>query len=91
MPEVITTTDKPILQEALASTKLQQWLQKMQKEFENLQCNGTWKLDTPPPGVRPLPSEIILKLKRDSSRRPVRLKERVFPRGKFQFYSVYYL
>ena len=62
----------------------------IQEEFETLNKNGTWKEETSPPGIRPLPSGIILKLKRDSKGKPARFKGRVVALGNFQLNSVDY-
>lgn len=72
--EAITTSEEPNLQEGLPSPEQKQWLKSIQNEFEHLHRNRTWKRNTPTLGIRPLPSVVILMLKRDSSGRLARFK-----------------
>lgn len=84
LPDAITTNDDPSLKVALSSPERSDWLAAINKEFSTLTSNGTWKAAKPPPGNRPLPSGVILRLKRDSTGRPARFKARLVARGNFQ-------
>lgn len=43
--------------------------------------NRTWEPGSLPPNTRPLPSVVILRVRRDASGRPVRFKESLVARG----------
>lgn len=92
LPKTITTDDEPKLRVALNSAERSYWLKAIEEEFDTLTKNGTWVVRSrPPPDMRPLPSGVILKLKRDSLGRPARFKGRLVARGNFQSKDVDYL
>lgn len=66
MPDEITTSDEPSVNEALKSPERSEWLSAIKQEFATLTANGTWKPGTPPSGIRPLPSGGVLRLKRET-------------------------
>ena len=83
----VTTSDTPTLSEALNSTPTERemWLQAIQDEHDSLVENGTWT--TPaflPKGKKPLPSFIILQVKRDSEGKVERFKARIVAGGHMQ-------
>lgn len=60
----------------LDSPEKELWEADIQEEFQMLNEIGTCAIDRSPPVFRPLPSEVILKLKRDSEGRPESFKAR---------------
>lgn len=68
----------------LRSPKRALWMHSVEEELCILSAKRTKKYCKPPLDVRPLPFRVILRLKRDSSRRNVRFKERSVARGNFR-------
>lgn len=83
LPESITTSKDPTMGVSMRSTEQSQWITYIEESFATLNRNGTWSRVTPQPHARSLSSGDILRLKRDSSGRPTRLKERLVAIGNF--------
>lgn len=85
MPTEITTDDEPKLSVALQSPERHIWLDAIEEEFQTLIAAGTWvSPDTPPPPGKVIPSNVVLKLKRDENGLPARFKGRVVALGNMQ-------
>lgn len=83
--DTIRESDEPKLRVALQSDERPEWEQGIREEFQTLQDNDTFEVvDKVPPGVQVLPSNIILKIKRDSDGNAARYKARVVVLGNLQ-------
>ena len=69
------------MEEALASNESDQWQQAMDEEMNSLLANGTWTLERPPAGLRPIPVKWVYKIKRDSAGDIERYKARLVAKG----------
>jgi hypothetical protein len=68
-------------EEALASEYSTYWKQAMDDEYNSLMENNTWNLETPPPGVKPIPVKWVYKVKKDASGQFERFKARLVVKG----------
>ena len=66
---------------ALASPQSKQWKNAMDSEYESLIANGTWTLVSNPPGVQPIPTKWVYKVKRDGEGNLDRYKARWVAKG----------
>ena len=83
--DMMNSSDELKVSTAFNSHDKHKWIVAIHEEFETLQHNKTWTNGgIPPQGARILPSEIILKIKRDPMGKPARFKARLVARGKFQ-------
>ena len=71
-------------QEAVRSPDADKWRFAMEEEMASLRANGTWVLETLPPGVKPIPSKWVFKVKRDSEGNIERYKARLVVKGFMQ-------
>lgn len=83
LPDAISTGDERTLLKSLALPERKEWNGAVREEFTTLTKNGTWKEGISPSNARPLPSGIILKLKRDAKGRLARFKA-LLARGNFR-------
>lgn len=90
LPDAITTPDEQLLKEAMASPERSLWVSAIEEEFKSLGEYAIWRSSKPLPGVRPLPTGVILRPKRDAAGRPARFKARLVARGNLQEDAVDY-
>lgn len=76
-----TITEPATLDEALASPQADLWRQALDEEMASLMANKTWTLETPPPGITPIPVKWVFKIKRDSNGNIERYKARLVAKG----------
>jgi hypothetical protein len=69
------------LEEALASDQAELWQQAADDEIASLLANGTWELESVPPGVKPIPVKWVFKIKRDANGNVERYKARLVAKG----------
>ena len=74
-------TEPATLEEALASEQAELWRQAADDEMASLLANNTWELDSVPPGVKPIPTKWVFKIKRDSAGNVERYKARLVAKG----------
>jgi len=91
----ITTSDTPSIKDALekaTETEKQLWLESINTEFRELEKSKTWKRinRSDYKGKRPLPTHIVLRIKRDAYGNPIRFKSRIVVGGNFQVRGVDY-
>jgi hypothetical protein len=66
---------------ALAGPDAASWQQAMDEEMASLLANDTWTLVAPPPGIKPIPSKWVYKIKRDAAGNIERYKARLVVQG----------
>lgn len=90
-PEV-TTGDEPTVKEAMSATAQERalWEQAIEEELESLDSKDTWILDSDPKS-QPLPTHIVLRIKRTSEGSVERFKARIVAGGNHQVYGQNYL
>ncbi|SPC63224.1 related to retrotransposon protein [Ustilago sp. UG-2017b] len=71
----------PTLKEAIASDDARQWQEAICKELDGLEAMGTWEIVDTPPNASLVDSKIVLRLKLDADRIPVRHKARLVAQG----------
>ena len=88
----VTTSDEPTLREAMNATpsECDLWKQAIDDEFKSLKSKCTWTRDDSP-GAQPLPTHIVLKVKRNSDGTVDRFKARIVAGGNFQTYGTDYM
>ena len=88
----ITTSDEPTLREALSATSEEReaWTKAIEEEFESLEEKDTWERHNNP-SAKPLPTHIVLKVKRDVNGNAERFKARIVAGGNFQTYGEDYM
>lgn len=88
----ITTGDDPTLTDAMRSSpeEREAWLNAIDEEWKSIKENGTWIEDDEPQGV-PLPTHVVLNIKRNSERQVDRFKARIVAGGNHQTYGVDYI
>ena len=69
------------LEEALTSEQGDFWQQAANDEMASLLANGTWTVETVPPGVKPIPVKWVFKVKRDAAGNVERYKARLVAKG----------
>ena len=81
----VTTGDEPTLQEAVNATpeEREKWLHAIDEELSSLHSKNTWVVDDQPP-AQPLPTHIVLKIKRKSDGSIERFKARIVAGGNHQ-------
>lgn len=85
LPRSITTTDEPTLSQAMQSPERPLWMAAIDEEFQTLSKNNSWTEEKETGSSNsPLPSGIILKVKRDEMGIPARFKARLVVRGNLQ-------
>ena len=77
-------SDTPTLKEALERADRDRWLEAIAEEMEALKLANTWKLVKAPPGTRILPSQFVLRIKRNSEGEIERYKARLVVLGNLQ-------
>lgn len=90
-PFRVTTSDEPTLREAMSATleEKEMWESAINEEFESLDSKRTWDLDNRQ-STQPLPTHVILKVKRKSNGMVDRFKARVVAGGNYQTYGENY-
>lgn len=68
-------------QEALASPQAALWRQAIAEEMKSLTDNGTWTLENPPAGVKPIPTRWVFKIKQNADGSIERYKARLVAKG----------
>ena len=88
----ITTGDDPTLSEALSASpeEREAWLHAIDEEFQSIEENDTWEFDDSPDGM-PLPTHMVLNIKRDATGKVDRFKARLVAGGNHQVYGQNYL
>lgn len=88
----VTTSDTPTLREAMSATPEEQelWRIAIDDELNSLNAKMTWKLDQAP-ASQPLPTHVILKVKRNSDGSVERFKARIVAGGNFQIFGESYM
>lgn len=83
----VTTSDGPMLQEALSTSPNQRsmWQAAIDEELDLLNANNTWQPDLIPRS-KPLPARVVLKNKRNADGSVERLKARIVAGENFQTY-----
>lgn len=76
-----TINEPETLEEALASEQAEFWRQAADDEMASLLANGTWELEPVPPGVKPIPTKWVFKIKRDAAGNVERYKARLVAKG----------
>ena len=84
LPGEISTTDDPSVKVALDSPEAQYWKNAIEEEFQTIEDSGTYEVATEV-SDRPIPSGVILRMKRDAEGRPARFKARLVARGNLQY------
>lgn len=79
--EIELTDDPRSLAEVKKRADWPQWQAAMQSEINSLLENGTYELVDLPPGVKPIPSKWVYKVKRDEAGRLDKHKARVVAKG----------
>lgn len=67
--------------EAITGENADMWNTAMTEEIEALAANDTWELDTPPPGIKPIPVKWVYKIKYDGLGNFERPKARLVAKG----------
>ena len=77
-PLDVTTSDDPTVREAMSAPPEERdvWQSAIDDEFASLESKNTWKSDVTP-DAQPLPTHIVLKIKRDSDGVVERFKARI--------------
>ena len=88
----ITTSDEPTLREALHSTPVERdlWLQAIEEETKALNHMGTWE-PADHAEHAPLPTHVVLKVKRNADGTIERFKSRIVAGGNHQVYGYDYM
>lgn len=88
----VTTGDEPKLRDAMSATptEIELWKIAIDDEIKSLDEKGTWVPD-PNPRVHPLPSHLVLKIKRLSDGSIERFKARAVAGGNFQVFGENYV
>ena len=76
-----TIADPATVEEALQSEQAEHWRQAMDDEMASLLANNTWTLQKPPPGVTPIPTKWVFKVKTDAFGNIERFKARLVAKG----------
>ena len=77
-----TAIKEPLTYEqAMQSEQATEWRAAMDDELRSLAANNTWTMATPPPGVKPIASKWVYKLKTDSRGNIDRFKARLVAKG----------
>jgi hypothetical protein len=71
-------------EEALSSPNANDWQQAADSEVSSLLANNTYELGIPPPGVKPIPTRWVFKVKRDGAGNITRYKARLVVKGYMQ-------
>jgi transposase InsO family protein len=74
-------SDPTTYTQAMQSPEAEMWRQAMNEELASLLEHGTWLLEQPPPGVRPLSCKWVFQTKRDARGNIERYKARLVVRG----------
>ncbi|KAJ9524416.1 hypothetical protein QJQ45_019406 [Haematococcus lacustris] len=83
-----SSSDTPTVLEALSGPHAEYWREAMHTELASLHANGTWTLVERPPGARVLPTQWVLKIKRDATGAIEKFKARLVAKGFMQVSGV---
>lgn len=88
----VTTSDDPSLSEAINASREEKeiWINAIEDEFRSLEENKTWVEDNSPLS-QPLPTHVVLKIKRQKDGNVDRFKARTVAGGNYQVYGENYL
>lgn len=88
----VTTSDEPTLTEALSASPTEKslWEAAIQDELHSLDAKGTWIVDDSP-ASQPLPTHVVLKVKRNADGSVDRFKARVVAGGNRQTFGQDYM
>ena len=88
----VTTADDPTLKEAMNATPEERgiWLNAIDEEFRSIVDNETWEPDDAPKET-PLPTHVVLNVKRNAHGGVDRFKARLVAGGNHQTYGLNYL
>ena len=87
----VSTGDEPTLREAMSTPPDERalWIQAIEEEIDSLNSKGTWSRDHHPAST-PLPTHVVLKVKRNADGTVDRLKARIVAGGNFQKHGTDY-
>ena len=74
-------TEPATMHEALSGELAEYWQEAMDDEMASLLENGTWVLEYPPAGIKPIPVKWVYKVKRDTAGNVERFKARLVAKG----------
>ena len=74
-------TEPATMGEALSGELADYWQEAMDDEMASLLENGTWTLEYPPAGIKPIPVKWVYKVKRDTAGNVKRFKARLVAKG----------
>ena len=88
----VSTSDEPTLREALHSTPVERdlWVQAMEEEIKTLNHMGTWE-PVDHAERTPLPTHVVLKVKRNADNTVERFRSRIVAGGNHQVYGYDYM
>ena len=88
---LVSTSDEPTLREAMSTPPEERslWMQAIEDELDSLHAKHTWTPDNSP-GSKPLPTHVVLKVKRNADGSVDRFKARIVAGGNFQQYGTDY-
>lgn len=74
-------TEPATMTDALSGELAAYWQEAMDDEMTSLLENGTWTLEYPPAGIKPIPVKWVYKVKRDTAGNVERFKARLVAKG----------
>ena len=80
-PKLSKPTPPPTLEAAPASPEADRWCEAIADELASLHEKGTWTLERPPPGTKPIPLKWVFDYKLDATGAITRYKARLVAKG----------